>query len=176
MFGTYAEAGTLSLSPKPSSPHSKPPLRPIFMNHDVYIKFTHVCFNFGLVWLKSVFKLLFLVRDVAASGTSSLVRPEPCSPCPRPPLSPAFTNHDASKYLRHVCYKVGLVYGGKVHVVVGWFMCWWDGSCVGGGRMVEVVLGWLTTSFSRQAYSCYNHDATVQRHVQSISVCHLVST
>ena len=58
MFGTFAESGTVSPSPNPSSPHPNPHLRPTFTAHSVDIKFTHVCFKFGLIWLKSVFTLL----------------------------------------------------------------------------------------------------------------------
>ncbi len=64
MFAMFAESGTVSPSPNPSNPHPKPPLRPIFTDHYVYINFIHVYTKFGLLWLKSVFTFLLYVRDV----------------------------------------------------------------------------------------------------------------
>jgi hypothetical protein len=104
MFGTFAESDTVSPSPNPSSPHPKLPLKPTFTEQDVYIKFTHVCSKFALIWLKSVFTFLLYVRDVRRVRYG---KSQPQTFQPTSHLKPIFTDHDVYIKFTHVYFKFG---------------------------------------------------------------------
>ena len=79
MFGTFAESGTVSPSPNPSSPYHRPLMRPTFTDHYFCINFTNVCSKVGLIWLKSVFTFLLYVRDVRCVRYGKS-KPQPLQP------------------------------------------------------------------------------------------------